>query len=103
MLLAERLLGKGYDIRIYDRFVQVARLVGSNRAYIEQEIPHLERLMVPNPEAALGKAKIVVVGHIGREDRAAMFAHLAGHVVIDLAGIPELQTMPGVTYQGLCW
>ena len=42
VLLAEKLLGKGYELRIYDRSVQVATLMGSNRAYIDREIPHLE-------------------------------------------------------------
>jgi GDP-mannose 6-dehydrogenase len=103
VLLAEKLLGKGFDLHIYDRFVQVARLMGANRAYIDREIPHLERLMVTSPTAALGLARIIVVGHIGKEDREELFARLSGHVVIDLAGIPELRTLPGVTYQGLCW
>jgi GDP-mannose 6-dehydrogenase len=103
VLLAERLLGKGFDLRIYDRFVQVARLMGANRAYIEREIPHLERLMVISPEAALSSSRIAIVGHIAAEDRPAMLAALAGHVVIDLAGIPGLRDAPGIQYQGLCW
>jgi hypothetical protein len=45
-MLAEKLLGKVYDLRIYDRSVQVATLTGLNRAYIDREIPPLERLMV---------------------------------------------------------
>src|SRR6202012_3528332 len=56
VLLAERLIGKGFEISIFDRSVQVARLTGSNRAYIEREIPHLERLLAPEPEAALDGA-----------------------------------------------
>ena len=49
VLLAERLIGRGYELRIFDRSVKVARLLGANRSYIEQEIPHLERLMVVSP------------------------------------------------------
>ncbi len=101
VLLAEKLLGKGYDLRIYDRFVQVATLMGSNRAYIDREIPHLERLMVVSPEAALSGAKIVVIGHIAPEDRPALLAALDGHVVIDLVGVPALRAVPG--YEGVCW
>ncbi len=103
VMLAEKLLGKGFDLRIYDRFVQVARLMGANRAYIEREIPHLERLMVASPEAALTGTRLAVVGHVGREDRPAMLAALSGHTVLDLAGIADLQTAPGIIYQGLCW
>jgi GDP-mannose 6-dehydrogenase len=103
VVLAEKLLGKGYDLRIYDRSVQVATLMGSNRAYIDREIPHLERLMVVSPEVAVSGAKIVIVGHVAPEDRPALLAGLAGHVVIDLAGLADLQTLGGITYEGLCW
>ena len=103
VLLAEKLLGKGYDVRIYDRFVQVATLMGSNRAYIDQEIPHLERLMVVSPAAALSVAKIVIIGHVAPEDRTALLASLNNHVVIDLAGFTDLSMQPGIVYEGLCW
>jgi GDP-mannose 6-dehydrogenase len=103
VLLAERLLGRGYDLRIYDRFVQVARLMGANRTYIDKEIPHLERLMVISPEAALSSSRIAVIGHVAPEDRPSLLAGLAGHIVIDLAGMAALRTLPGITYEGLCW
>jgi GDP-mannose 6-dehydrogenase len=103
VMLAEKLLGKGYDLRIYDRFVQVATLMGSNRAYIDREIPHLERLMVVSPSAALAGTKVAVIGHVALEDRGALLAALAGHTVIDLAGLAELRGFPGISYEGLCW
>ena len=103
VLLAERLIGKGFEISIFDRSVQVARLTGSNRAYIEREIPHLERLLAPEPEAALEGAGMVVMGHLGREDRPAMLSALRSQRVLDLAGLPELREHRGITYEGLCW
>ena len=103
VLLAERLLGRGYGLKIYDRFVRVAHLMGANRSYIEKEIPHLERLMVAAPEAALSPGGIAVIGHIAPEDRPALMANLKDHIVIDLAGIDALRTLPGVAYEGLCW
>lgn len=103
VLLAERLLGRGFDLRIYDRHVQVARLMGANRAYIEREIPHLERLMVISPQAALSASRIAIIGHVPPEDRAQLLASLSGHVVIDLAGMAALRDCPGVTYEGICW
>jgi GDP-mannose 6-dehydrogenase len=101
--LAERLIGRGYELKIYDRYVQVARLMGANRAYIDREIPHLERLMVISPEAALSSSRVVVLGHVPPEDRPAVLAALAGHVVIDLAGMDQIRDLPGITYEGLCW
>ena len=103
MLLAEKLIGKGYDLTIFDRSVEVARLTGSNRAFIEREIPHLERLLAPEPAMALDGAGLVVMGHLGRDDRPAMLGALQGQRVLDLAGLPELRAHPGITYQGLCW
>ncbi len=101
--LAEKLLGKGYDLRIFDRSVDIARLTGANRSYIDREIPHLERLLVKTPAEALAGSGLAVVGHIGRDDRPDFLAALAGHAVIDLAGIPEFKTAAGPAYQGLCW
>jgi GDP-mannose 6-dehydrogenase len=103
VLLAEKLIGRGFELRIFDRFVQVARLTGSNRAYIEREIPHLGRLLAAEPADALADASLVVVGHIGRSDRSAMLAALNGHRVLDLTGIPELREHAGIRYEGLCW
>jgi GDP-mannose 6-dehydrogenase len=103
VLLAERLIGKGYDLRIFDRSVRLARLIGTNRAYIEREIPHIERLMVETPAAALAEARVAVIGHVAAEDRPALLDALRDHVVIDLAGIAELRSRPGIDYRGLCW
>ena len=101
--LAERMLGRGYDLAIFDRSVQVARLTGSNKAYISREIPHLERLMVEAPSAALAGRKIAVVGHVAPEDRPELLAALDGHIVLDLAGMAELRDHASIRYHGLCW
>ena len=63
--LAERLLGKGFDLAIYDNFVKISRLLGKNKEFIEREIPHLDRLLLETPEQALDGAQVVVVGHAG--------------------------------------
>ena len=101
--LAERLIGRGYPLRIFDRSIDIARLIGSNRKYIESEIPHLEQLLISNPEEALSGSRIAVIGHIGAADRPALRSALKDHVVIDLAGNGELEKLPGITYRGFCW
>lgn len=60
--LAERLLGKGYELRIYDPNVVTARLTGANKTYIDAVIPHLSRLLVPSLEE-LHDAELLVVAH----------------------------------------
>jgi GDP-mannose 6-dehydrogenase len=103
VLLAERLIGKGYEVTIFDRSVRIAALLGSNRDYIAREIPHLERLLVDDPLAALKDSRLAVIGHIGAADLSRLVPALDGHSVIDLAGIEDLRAAKGVTYQGICW
>jgi len=82
--VVETLLGKGCDVRVLDRSVTVARLVGANRRYIEEEIPHIASLMCDSMEALLAHAEVVVIGSGG--DDAAQILSLAGpdRIVIDL-------------------
>ncbi len=85
--LAEALIGKGYDLHIYDPDVQLDRLTGANKASIERELPHISRLLAGSGEAAIEQAQVVVVG---RSSRA--FAHLVDEyrdrrVIVDLARI----------------
>ena len=101
--LAERLIGRGYELRIFDRSVRIAALLGANRSYIEREIPHLERLLTASPAEALEGSGLVVFGHIAAADRPALLTALTGQTVLDLAGSAELQAHPGIVYQGLCW
>lgn len=103
VVLAERLIGKGFELAIFDRDVDMARLVGANRDYIDQEIPHLERLLQPTPEAALSGAGVIVVGHVEKAEIAAIAAGHRGRSIVDLQGIGDLQRLDGVEYQGICW
>jgi GDP-mannose 6-dehydrogenase len=61
--LAEQLLGKGFDLTIYDPNVSLARLVGANRDYIEKTIPHLSTLLVPSLQEVAAKRELIVIGH----------------------------------------
>ena len=84
--LAETLIGKGYDLRIYDPDVQLARLTGTNKAYIEREIPHIGRLLADSAVAALEGSDVVVVGKPNREFTDVLAQPQAGRVVVDLVG-----------------
>ena len=103
MTLAERLIGRGYDLAIFDRNVDVARLMGANRDYIDQEIPHLERLLASTPAEALADARTIVIGHLGAEEKAAIMAAHQGRNIVDLQGVKELQQLDGARYEGICW
>jgi GDP-mannose 6-dehydrogenase len=100
--LAERLIGKGYDLAIYDRNVHAAKLLGKNREFIEREIPHFDRLLVEDLGAALKGAGMIVIGHASAADIDAIAAHHDGRPVFDLQGLVRLRDLPGLHYISLC-
>jgi GDP-mannose 6-dehydrogenase len=103
VVLAERLLGKGFDLAIYDKFVKIARLLGKNKEYIDREIPHLDKLLQETPDAALARAEIVVVGHADAETRQRIIALAKGARVLDLNGYADLRAAGFAQYEGICW
>jgi GDP-mannose 6-dehydrogenase len=100
--LAERLVGRGYPLSIFDSFVEVGRLLGKNKEFIDREIPHLDRLLAATPQAALDGAEVIVVGHADAAVRDAIVAAAAGRRIVDLSGYAELREC-GATYEGICW
>lgn len=103
VVLAEKLLGKGFDIAIYDKFVKIARLLGKNKEYIDREIPHLDKLLHETPDAVLARAEIVVVGHADAETRQRIIALAKGARVVDLNGYADLRGAGFAQYEGICW
>lgn len=103
VLLAERLIGKGFELSVFDRSVEAARLMGSNRDFIDREIPHFERLLAKQPEDTLEGANTIVIGHAGPAEVAAIKRLHAGRKIVDLQGVREVETLPGVNYEGICW
>lgn len=101
--LAERMLGKGFDLAIYDNFVKISRLLGKNKEFIEREIPHLDRLLADTPEAVLKDAEIIVIGHADAAARQSIIAHAAGRRIVDLSGYADVRAAPQATYEGICW
>lgn len=103
VVLAERLIGKGYPITIFDRYLEFARVTGKNREFIQREIPHIDQLMASSPEAALEGAEIIVVGHVGPGETATIAAAHNGRPIIDLQGVEAFQALGNRKYTGICW
>lgn len=82
--LVEALIGKGCEVRILDRNISIARLVGANRRYIAEEIPHIASLMSESVEALLAHAEVLVIGHGGEAAARVLSAARPDHIVIDL-------------------
>jgi GDP-mannose 6-dehydrogenase len=103
VVMAERFIGKGLRLMIYDPDVSIARLVGANRRYIEETIPHLSSLMCDDLGRLIDESQVLVVGL--RNDavvRALGARTRPDHVLLDLVNLPERERLRG-TYRGVCW
>jgi GDP-mannose 6-dehydrogenase len=100
--LAERLIGKGFEVRVYDQVVNPARLVGANRRYVDAKLPHLRHLLADEPGQALGGADVAVVSSSDETVVGALLAAAPPHL-IDLTGRlgPAVESLPG--YEGIGW
>jgi GDP-mannose 6-dehydrogenase len=100
--LAERLIGKGFDVRVYDSNVHLAGIRGANREYLLGRIPHIARLMEPSMEAVLRHAQTIVIGNAAPEFNGVRDLLSDGQVVIDLVRVCDARSVAGV-YEGICW
>ncbi len=101
--IAEAFIGKGLELEIYDPEVNVARLVGANKKYIEESIPHISSLMRDDVKAVLQNADVVVVG-LGDKALMAAIEELArpDQIVLDLVNVPNPDKI-AAQVQGVCW
>jgi len=100
--LIETLIGKGLKLSIYDRDVEMARIFGANREYIEREIPHISSLMDSRLDWVIEKSDLIIIGKKEDEFRA-LSSHLNnGRVIIDLVRLFD-PTDNRSSYQGMCW
>jgi GDP-mannose 6-dehydrogenase len=101
--IAKRLIGEGVQLRIYDPEVNLSRLMGANKRYIEENIPHIGSILSPSMTHMLEGAQAVIVGIFTRELGEELYRTLqAGQRVIDLVNLPERQRLAG-EYSGVCW
>jgi GDP-mannose 6-dehydrogenase len=98
----ERLIGKGYDLRLYDKAVNMASLTGANRDYVLNHIPHISRIMQASIDAVLSHAEVVVVGNAAAEFRDALARVRPGVEVVDFVRVTERKSRAG-EYDGICW
>jgi GDP-mannose 6-dehydrogenase len=103
VILAEALLGKGLSLKIYDRNVSLARLVGANKEYIENQIPHLSSLLCDTIDQVLEGSEVLVVGNPDPEFAEAVTRCTRNQIVIDLVRLPVVGAMLEADYRGICW
>ena len=100
--LVERLIGKGYDLRVYDSNVRIASIHGANKDYILNHIPHISKLMVDSIDEVLDHAGTVVIGNGSPEFREVPKLMRGNQQIVDLVRISDTKSVEGV-YDGICW
>jgi len=100
--LIERLTGKGYEIKIYDKNVRIASLVGANKDYIMNKIPHISRLMVDSISDVLNHAETIVIGNGDPDFKVIMDQLTSEQVIVDLARVFDGMSNER-QYDGICW
>jgi GDP-mannose 6-dehydrogenase len=103
VILAEALLGKGLTLSIYDKNVSLARLVGSNKQYIEEQIPHLSSLLRQTIEEVIDQSDVIVVGNQSKEFADGLNRCRKDQIVIDLVRLPIDGARMKADYRGICW
>jgi GDP-mannose 6-dehydrogenase len=100
--LIEGLIGRGYEVRIYDPLVDPAALLGANRAFALDRLPHIARLVVPALEPVIDHAELLLIGHLDEAAAATILARAGTRRLLDCARTDfGLGALPG--YEGICW
>jgi GDP-mannose 6-dehydrogenase len=103
VLIAEQFIGKGLSVLVYDPEVHLSRLLGANRRFIEQHLPHIGSLMREDIENVIAGSDLLVVGLSDPRIFEALARHVReGQVVVDLVNIPRREALRGKVI-GLCW
>jgi GDP-mannose 6-dehydrogenase len=103
IVLAETLIGRGYQVRIFDDQVQLSQLIGANKAFIEKELPHIASLMCATMEDLVDSSQVVVITHGGKAFKKVAELMQSDQVLIDLVGIAKKNPALTATYEGIGW
>ena len=101
--LVERLIGKGYQVQIYDREVSLSKLTGANKRYLEDHLPHISKLMVGDVDKILEQADSIVIGDNAPEIQHYLDRINGRHQVIDFVRADQLSGRVNGNYHGVCW
>ena len=101
--LIEKLLGKGYEISIYDKEVSLTKIIGSNKKYIELTIPHISSLMKESLREVIDRSEVVVLGNKSKEHEESIAGLNNNKILIDLIRIVSNHAERNGFYEGLCW
>jgi len=95
----EQILGKGFHIKIYDKYVNLSRLMGSNKSYIESKLPHINNLLIENINTVIHHANLIII--VNKEEYLESLNIPEDKYILDLTRINALEGHPN--YNGICW
>lgn len=98
----ETLYGKGYDLKLYDRNVSIAKLMGANKEYINNHVPHISSLMVDSLDDLLADREVIVIGNKDEEFKRLFSDSRDDQIIFDLVKISEVKNTRK-NYQGIYW
>ena len=103
--LIETLIGRGYQVQVYDETVRPERLIGANKAFLERELPHIASIMRSSIDEVLQEVEVVVIANASRTLRDLPRSLRAHQRLIDLAGSfrESRHSQNGYEYEGICW
>ncbi len=101
--LVETLIGRGYQVRIYDENIQLARMVGANKQYLEEKIPHITTLMIDTVDALIEHSEVLVVTNSSEEFQKVPSLIKPDQILIDFVGKVKPEDLPQDKYEGICW
>ncbi|HWJ26304.1 MAG TPA: hypothetical protein VNS32_07155, partial [Flavisolibacter sp.] len=99
--LAEKLIGKGYKVVIYDENIRLSKLVGANKAFINERLPHLSELIINDLDKGIEESDVVIISHKDFDPEPYMLLLEEKHTIIDLMRNRKMEVLPN--YEGICW
>ena len=100
--IVEALIGRGFDISIYDKNIQVARLAGKNKEYIEARIPHLSKLMMDDLDVLVNESDVIIITN-KEPEFIQLLENISGKTIIDMVRIDNLEVISKNNYKGINW
>ncbi|MBC8088326.1 MAG: UDP-glucose/GDP-mannose dehydrogenase family protein [Phycisphaerae bacterium] len=101
--LVERLIGRGFEVRVYDRYVREAKITGANRTFIEKEIPHIWTLMAESADEVVDSCDVLVLGTDIARSVVLSDVRIRDKAIVDLVRVRDrvVESAPG--YRGITW
>jgi len=99
----ETMIGKGFNVRVHDHNVSMARLIGANKEYIDREIPHIAQLFCSSADELIRQSDVIVVTARDAEYARGLRALREDQVLLDLVRLFDPEDHPKAEYYGICW